>query len=124
MKPTIVLIVAVLSGVQLSTASEPLVHKFELWGKWATVTKLNLYLGFTNGLVTAAMAAGVSASTERKTPGLKLLGCLVNDSIRPSYDQAIAMIDKYYRNHPEKWNTLLGEAIIEALLVNDGPCPA
>ena len=37
--------------------------------------------------------------------------------------QAVAMIDKYYKDNPQRWSTLLTVAIIEALTVKDGPCP-
>ncbi|HEV2577121.1 MAG TPA: hypothetical protein VGU25_07915 [Acidobacteriaceae bacterium] len=37
--------------------------------------------------------------------------------------QAIAMIDKYYKDHPQRWSTLLAFGILEALTVKDGPCP-
>jgi hypothetical protein len=55
------------------------------------------------------------------TPGKKLLDCLLQP-YHPGADQAIAMIDKYYRDNPAKWDTPIGKAIIEALMVKDGPC--
>ena len=74
-------------------------HKFSLWGLSSLDSKLDLYWGFTNGLVTGAMAAGVSKQSVR-TPGRKLLWCLAEgDGIEPS--QAVAMIDTYYKNNPE-----------------------
>ncbi len=33
------------------------------------------------------------------------------------------MIDKYYKDNPQRWNTLLAIGIIDALTVKDGPCP-
>lgn len=39
-----------------------------------------------------------------------------------SSEQAIAMIDKYYHQNPEKWSIGIGDAIIEALSVKGSPC--
>ena len=36
--------------------------------------------------------------------------------------QAIAMIDKQYKDHPERWSRFLGDEIIAALTVSGGPC--
>jgi hypothetical protein len=38
------------------------------------------------------------------------------------YDQAVAMIDKYYDDHPERWSNDLGDGIVQALTVAGGPC--
>jgi len=38
------------------------------------------------------------------------------------YQQAVAMIDKYYDDHPEKWGFNLSDEIVEALTVAGGPC--
>jgi hypothetical protein len=39
-----------------------------------------------------------------------------------SRDQAIAMIDKAYIDHPEKWSNPLGGEIVMALSFEGGPC--
>ena|ERR1017187_6455042 len=98
--------------------SEPFAHQFRMWGLFESkVEKLHFYWGFTNGLLVGA--GGPMRSDE--TPGRKLLGCLLEPD-HPGADQAIAMIDKYYRDNPAKWDTPIGKAIIEALTVKDGPC--
>jgi hypothetical protein len=37
-------------------------------------------------------------------------------------DQAVAMIDKYYKDHPEKWSQVLTVEILEAVTISGGPC--
>jgi hypothetical protein len=34
------------------------------------------------------------------------------------------MIDKYYKENPEKWGDPIGFAIMDALTLNGGPCGA
>jgi len=46
----------------------------------------------------------------------------VDDEYHPGADQAIAMIDKYYQDHPERWTIPLGQALVEALMIENGPC--
>ena len=38
-------------------------------------------------------------------------------------EQAVAMIDKYSTENPQRWSVPLPMGIIEALTVKDGPCP-
>ena len=83
-------------------------HKFSLWGGSNAASKLDLYIGFTNGLV---VGAGVPLRNDN-TASRQLLVCLSNESTRPGTSQAIAMIDKYYRDNPEKWNIPLGQGLI------------
>jgi hypothetical protein len=92
-------------------------HKFSLWGGSNAASKLDLYIGFTNGLV---VGAGVPLRNDN-TASRQLLVCLSNESTRPGTSQAIAMIDKYYRDNPEKWNIPLGQGLIEALMVKGSP---
>jgi len=40
-----------------------------------------------------------------------------------SYEQAIAMIDKYYKDHPEEWSQPAGMEMYIALTIETGPCP-
>jgi hypothetical protein len=37
-------------------------------------------------------------------------------------DQVIAMIDKYYKDNPQRWSKPLGDEIVTSLIVPDGPC--
>jgi hypothetical protein len=45
----------------------------------------------------------------------------MNDNM--TYEQAVAMIDKYYADHPERWNQPLAQEVVTALTVQGGPCP-
>lgn len=90
-----------------SVQADPVIHKFEYWGTLEPTGKLNFFSGWTNGFFGA------------RTNGKPLALCLENIS----YVQSIAMIDKYYRDHPEHWSDAIGAAILEALTVEGGPCP-
>jgi hypothetical protein len=67
--------------------ADPVVHKFQLWGTMKDPTqKLIFYLGWTNGFL---VAKGLG--------GLDLAKRLDSDL---GIDQALAMIDKQYKDHP------------------------
>ena len=87
--------------------ADPVVHKFQLWGEGTQRDKVSLYWGWTNGFFQA-----------RGAPGLELATCLE----RLTTDQAVAMIDRRYKDHPERWSRPFGEQILEALTVAGGPC--
>lgn len=87
--------------------AEPVIHKFEIWGKTPKIEKVDLYFGWTNGFLQS-----------RGSRALELGDCL--DSM--SYEQAIALIDKRSKDHPELWSHPLGEQILAALTVEGGPC--
>jgi len=94
----------------------PKIHKFRLWNTLSNIDKVYFFVGFTNGLLTATIPRG----NENK-PTQDLVECILFDK-GPSVDQAIAMIDKYYKENPEKWNIPIGDVILEALAVKGGPC--
>jgi hypothetical protein len=73
--------------------------------------KLYLYAGFTNGFFSAPSSDKGKAA---------LADCIMKNI---PIQQALAMIDKYYKDNPERWNTLLAVGINQALTVKDGPCP-
>jgi hypothetical protein len=103
-------LLAVLMAVSAIVCAEPvpLLHKFEMWGKHDDIaTKLNLYVGWTNGFFYA-----------RGQDSLPFYDCVSNIS----YNQAMAMIDKYYKDHPERWSKLFTEEIVNALTVKGSPC--
>ena len=83
-------------------------HKFEYWGQISRDERLAFYNGWTNGFLFA-----------QEEKGLPLANCLV----KVSYGQALAMVDKYYKDHPEKWSNPISVGVLEALTVKDGPCP-
>ena len=92
----------------------PAVHAFRVWGlksdtqKLSYDEKLSMYIGWTNGYFSGrgAQAFPLRFCTENNIP----------------YIQAIAMIDKYYDEHPEKWSSDLSDEIVQALTVAGGPC--
>lgn len=86
---------------------DPVLHKFELWGNSTKIEKLSLYWGWTNGFIPGKGQAAI-----------EFADCLESMTA----DQAIAMIDKQYRDHPEKWSRPLGDQFLEALTVAGGPC--
>jgi hypothetical protein len=93
-----------------------IMHDFSLWGIAETTSeKIFLYWGFTNGFF---LMRGGTAPQERKH-FTQLAACLYE---KMDYKQAAAMIDKYYRDHPEKWGNDLGEQMVNALTVPGGPC--
>lgn len=90
-----------------SLGADPVLHKFQLWGTMDRVDKLNFYLGWTNGFLAA-----------RGQRGLDLANCLET----LDNEQAIAMIDKQYKEHPERWSRPIGDQILQALTIEGGPC--
>ena len=87
----------------------PVVHRFHIWGSLQTPDeKIKLYWGFTNGYF-----------DQRGEQAIPLMDCL-SSKIAP--DQVIAMIDKYYKENPQRWDKPLGDGIFAALTVSDGPC--
>jgi hypothetical protein len=94
-----------------SQSGESLLHSFKLWGLMASpVEKLDIYVGFTNGFFFGP----------RSPKFVTLLNCVEKNI--PSA-QAIAMIDKYYKENPQRWGMPLGQEVVAALTVKDGPCP-
>lgn len=86
----------------------PYLQKFEVWGTLRTsMDKTYFLIGVTNGYFI-------------ESHDITLYHCL-SDNV--SYDQAIAMIDKYYGEHPEKWGDSAAKSVITALTVPGGPCP-
>jgi hypothetical protein len=86
-------------------------HGFKYWGTLNNPTEKLIFLnGFTNGLF---MGPRPLARFE------PLYDCITKTM---SFDQAIAMIDKYYSGNPELWNAPMGHGIVSALTVKGGPC--
>lgn len=86
--------------------ADPAVHKFQYWGTLKPTEKTIFFNGWTNGFLGA------------RPNGMPFAGCLET----MSYDQAVAMIDKYYKDHPEHWSHAIGAAMLEALTIEGGPC--
>lgn len=131
MKKTILVLAVILFSGSTSLSAAGVPATFGLWGAYSKPpfsgesSKLDLYVGFTNGLYTGFFGAAQSADPEKiqDTPARQLLRCFIDDHA-PGERQALAMIDKYYMEHPEKWNMPLGQAIVEALMVKGGSCAA
>ena len=112
MNTTLPVLMMVIAGV-LSGAPENnvTVHKFDTWGsiradrKSTLDERAALYIGWLNGI----------AGSEKIAP---LISCIGGIPI----PQAIAMIDKFYSDHPEEWSKYLTEGILHALTVPGGPC--
>jgi hypothetical protein len=86
------------------------IQKFSFWASLATPNEKYLfYSGFTNGFFLGAKTKGSGA----------MYRCLEKDVPIP---QATAMIDKYYRDNPQRWNIPMAITIFEALTVKGGPC--
>ena len=92
----------------------PAVHVFRVWGMKSDTQKLTydekfaMYIGWSNGYFSG-----------RGAPAFPLRSC-IEDNI--PYSQAIAMIDKYHDDHPEKWSNDFSDGIVQALTVAGGPC--
>lgn len=110
---TFIIALAFLATPMLGGAA-PAVHTFMVWGmksdtqKQSYEEKLAMYIGWSNGYFSGS---GASA--------FPLRSCIENNI---PYGQAIAMIDKYHDDHPEKWNNDLSDEIVQALTVAGGPC--
>lgn len=86
----------------------PVMQFFGAWGTLDFKEKTTMYLGFTNGFF-----------LHRSPTAADLSQCITTIPL----EQAVAMIDKFYKNNPEKWTTwALGEGILRAITVEGGPC--
>lgn len=87
----------------------PYLHQFSIWGTLPSPKeKTRFLIGVTNGYFL-------------HRPGAVTLYKCLSDHV--GYEQAVAMVDKYYNDHPEKWNEAAAEEVIDALTVEGGPCP-
>ena len=89
---------------------ETVLHKFNYWGTLQNQVEKMIFLnGFTNGFFAGP----------RPRNFVSLANCW-ETSI--DLTQAMAMIDKYYQAHPEKWDVPVATGIVSALTVAGGPC--
>jgi hypothetical protein len=95
---------AILLG-SASLRADPVLHTFALWGRANESEKVFLYAGLMNGFLPFR---GLN----------KLATCLYGITTT----QAVAMIDKAYKDHPERWSHSLIEEVLVALTVDGGPC--
>jgi len=95
--------------------SVPSSHRvFAYFGSWKDIPtqgeRAFLYTGFVNGFFAGERSRNYDA----------LARCIEKNM---SVDQAVAMIDKYSADNPQRWNVPLPMGIAESLTVKDGPCP-
>ena len=121
MKIRITLVILLVCGL---LNADPVIHRFQLWGE-AKITeshRLTIYLGWVNGFLSAMAFSAESERPDvrkgRQLRGEELCACL---EAQLTNKQAVAIIDKFYKDHPEKWSAPLGAEILEALMEN-GPC--
>jgi len=101
-------LILVMMLVCTSANADPSMHKFEYWGDITSfLDKATFYVGWTNGFLPG-----------KGQRGLELSKCL--DKL--SYAQVVAMIDKRYKDHPEKWSSPIGLEILEALTFKGSSC--
>jgi hypothetical protein len=93
----------------VTASANGLMLEFRMWGNSQTIPdKIPLFVGWFNGFSMAGARNGVGP----------LMDCLADIPLV----QTVAMVDKYYKDHPEKWSEFLGDAFIEALTVKGSPC--
>ena len=101
-------------GMFFSTAITGSCGDFRFFGDWKGIPTQDerewVYMGFVNGFF-----AG------NRSFAYHDLGKCIDKNI--SAEQAVAMIDKYSTDNPQRWNATLPTGIIESLTVKDGPCP-
>src|SRR5579863_7754210 len=100
-------VVALAFRVSTLVFADPVIHRFEAWQGKLPSEKTVLYAGWTNGFLVGRGEIGVSLE--------KCLSVL-------TYQQAVAMIDKYFEAHPERWSATLTEGMMEALTVPGSTC--
>jgi len=89
-------------------SADPVIHNFEAWRAFTTHSeRVAFFLGWTNGFFYGRGPGGLEFGT-----------CLQTMTT----EQALAMIDKYYKDHPERWSKTIGNQLLEALTVPGSPC--
>jgi len=91
----------------VSVQANHVIHRFQYWGTMNRLDKLNFYVGWTNGFLAV-----------RGQRGLELANCLETLDSK----QAVAMIDKRYKDHPERRSHPITLEMLEGLTAEGGPC--
>src|SRR5262245_36539621 len=76
-----------------SVRGESVIQKFEIWGQLDEPEKGYFLMGYFNGLFEVRLA-------DQFRPLRPFVECVESMSI----SQRSALIDKYYKNNPEKWS--------------------
>jgi hypothetical protein len=104
---------AAVTGIALG---DPVLQTFGVWAANQTYQeKASLYHGWTNGFLSAAKSYANQKQQERI---IEFAGCLEG----MEYAQAVAVIDKYYKDHPELWQRPLAEMLTKALTAPGTAC--
>jgi hypothetical protein len=108
-------LLAVVATTGLALA-DPLIQTFGVWAANHTYTeKASLYHGWTNGFLSASR---YNPDRKRVKRVMDFAECLE----KIEYPAAIAIIDQYYKDHPELWNQPLSEMLAKALTSPGTPC--
>jgi len=95
---------------------DPVLQNFGVWAANQTYQeKASLYHGWTNGFLSAAKRY---ANQKQQQRIIDFAGCLE----RMEYSQAVALIDKYYNDHPELRQQPLPEMLLKALTAPGSVC--
>ena len=95
---------------------DPVIQSFGAWAANQTYQeKASLYHGWTNGFLSAAKSY---ASQKQQKRIVEFAGCLES----MEYAQAVAVIDRYYKDHPELWQQPLAEMLTKALTAPGTTC--
>jgi hypothetical protein len=101
-------LVILLLSISTATTAQPVTHRFSVWGVNADEAfKTGLYIGWLSGFF-----------IEKAGRDAVFLSCLET----LPYSQAIAMVDKYYKDHPERWSRAFRSEMVSALAIDGGPC--
>ena len=105
-----------LVAVACIALGDPVLQNFGVWAANQTYQeKASLYHGWTNGFLSAAKRY---ANQKQQKRIIDFAGCLES----MEYAKAVAVIDKYYEDHPELWQEPLPEMLIKALTSPGSPC--
>jgi hypothetical protein len=100
-------IFALLLIAPFGAIADPVVHLFETWGQLKDSEKILFYAGWADGFI------------QGRGPKVVALSSCLNGL---SYKQAVAIIDRQYRDHPESWSDAMGAQILGAMTGKEGPC--
>jgi hypothetical protein len=95
---------------------DPVIQSFGVWAASQTYQeKASLYHGLTNGFLAGGKHFANAKQTKRI---IEFAECLE----KMEYPQAVATIDKYFRDHPELHEQPLAEMLLKALTAPGSSC--
>lgn len=94
--------------------------QFAYWAQLDAGQKSTLLVGVYNGFYVGSATGPGGACMPGQSKGTAFVS---SDCMRSmAIDQARAMVDKHYRDHPEQWSMHLGATILKVLTMQGGPC--